>query len=164
MKFSDLFSVFGGRKMNRSELAVLRVSMLVAALDGDVCPDELREFERLARECEGFAKEEVDRAFAETLRSAGYVMLLSRVAAREAVLDAFVEEAERILPMIVDFGRLGIDGAVEIWKKMANADGEFADVEREAIERLERLLNARLQAQVQTPVGTYQAVQAPVFR
>ena len=150
MKFADLFRRFKGKKMNKAELAVLRVSMLVAALDGDVCKEELEEFQKLAKECEGYSEAEVKKAFSDTLRAAGYLMLLARVAEQSSILDAFIVEAETILPAIADFGPVGINDAVEVWTGMAKADGDFSEIERLAIESLEKLLIIKNQAQTQS--------------
>lgn len=143
MKFSNIFSVFRNRHMNRSELAVLRVSMLVAALDGEVSDSELSEFRNMAENCEGYSPEETEKALADTLRSTGYLMLLARLVDRKKLLDAFITEAEQILPVISNYGKDGIQGAVAVWKQMAGADDDFSDVEREAIDYLEKFLVSR---------------------
>ena len=147
MKIIDFFKKLGKARMDKTELAILRISMLIAALDGDVSKAEIDEFRRLAEGCEGYSKEETDKAFVDTLRSAGYLMLVARVAERESLLDSFVLEAEKLLPVLADFGSGGVQGAVGVWKEMAAADGDFAEVEQKAIERLEELLEARNRAQ-----------------
>lgn len=149
MKIADIFRKFRNGKMRKTDLAVLRVSMLVAALDGDVCEQEIKEFQSLAKECEGYSEEEARKAFSETLRSAGFLMLYARVERMPEVLNAFLEEADRILPAIVDFGPDKMKNAIAVWTAMANADGDLSEIERQAIDCLAKTLAARNLAQTQ---------------
>ena len=153
MKIADIFRKFRNGKMRKTDLAVLRVSMLVAALDGDVCKQEIEEFQSLAKECEGYSEEEARKAFSETLRSAGFLMLYARVERMPEVLNAFLEEADRILPAIVDFGPDKMKNTIAVWTAMANADGNMSEVERQAIDCLAKTLAARNLTQTQASVA-----------
>lgn len=154
MKLSDIMDKLRIAGKLRAELAVLRVSMLVAALDGDVSGEELNEFHRLAGECEGCSEEMIQKAFSETLRAAGYLMLLARVAERAALLDAFIAEADRMLPHISVLGPGGVVDAVDVWREMAASDGDLSDIECAAIDRLSSILIARCNARAKSPLAS----------
>lgn len=153
MKFPNLLGWFKRRKMDKVDLAVLRVSILIAALDGDVSKDELGEFNRLATAIPECSPKDANQAFMDTLRAAGYLMLLSRVASQDSLLEAFIVEVERIFPAIAEFGPDRIKASVSLWREMANADGEFSTIEREAIARIEQHFILRNQIQAQTIIS-----------
>ena len=140
MKIIDLIKRLAGKRMDRNQLAAVRVSMLVAALDGEVTGQEIGEFRRLAESCDGYTPEELEKHYLATIKSAGFLMLLSRVATEDELIEAFVIEAEKILPIISGFGPQAIKVSVEMWKSMAGADGCFSEVELKAISRLETML------------------------
>ena len=147
MNIIEFFRNLNQKKMNKTELATLRISMLIAALDGDIDQSELETFRALSEKCDDYSPAEVDAAFRETLRSAGYLMLLARVADCETLLNNFLLEAEKMLPTLFDFGAGGINSAIALWTDMAKSDGDFAEIERQAIERLKILLETRCQVQ-----------------
>lgn len=153
MKFPNLLGWFKRRKMDKVDLAVLRVSILIAALDGDVSKDELGEFSRLATDIPEYSPKDANQAFMDTLRAAGYLMLLSRVVGQDALLEAFIVEVERVFPAIAEFGPDRIKAAVSLWREMANADGEFSTIEREAIARIEQHFILRNQIQAQAVIS-----------
>ena len=154
MKFSAMFRGLC-RKVNKNEVAAVRISLLIAALDGDVSKEEILKFRDFVHSCDGYTADEIESTCASTLRAAGYLMLLARVADKDAVIDVFVSEANRILPTIFDMGPEAVRDAVAIWKMMAEADGSFSEVERAAIQRLEDFLTARSEALGLASVNTF---------
>ena len=140
MNISRFFSRINQLKMNKTELAALRISMLIAALDGDIAKSEIDAFHTMSENCEDYSPKEVETAFLDTLRAAGYIMVLARVSDRETLLNAFLAEAKKLLPKLLDFGTGGINTAISLWTGMAKADGDYSEVEQEAIRRLKDLI------------------------
>jgi len=149
MSIGNFFNLFKNTRMNKSELAVLRISMLIAALDGNITSDELTAFRQLSESCEGYSTEEGEKALMSTLRSAGFLMLLSRFVKREFLLEVFVSEAESILPVFSNLSKQELEKAVQVWEKMANADNDFSEIERQAIDYLKKYVSIKGQVQAE---------------
>ena len=128
-----------GEKLSRTDLGVLKVAFMVAALDGDVTDDEYAAFSHLAKRCRGYTQEAEEMALEAAMRSAGYLMLLSRRVDEAALVEAFVREAESALPG--GFAYLSIEDvrrAVVTWIAMGMSDGDYSSRERACIEALRR--------------------------
>ena len=121
--------------LGKVDFGVLTVAMMVAALDGVIEPDELKAFSKLADQCRVGAGERAAR-YEAALHSAGYMLLVSRSgASKKAIVQAFVAEAEKVLPQ----GFAGGSGedirrALVIWITMGLSDGRFSGIERTCVE------------------------------
>ena len=121
--------------LGKVDFGVLTVAMMVAALDGVIEPVELKAFSKLADQCRVSAGEKAVR-YGAALHSAGYMLLVSRSgASKKAIVQAFVAEAEKVLPQ----GFAGGSGedirrALVIWITMGLSDGRFSGIERACIE------------------------------
>ena len=122
-------------ELGKVDFGVLTVAMMVAALDGVIRPDEFKAFSRLAEECRVSRGEKAAR-YNSALHSAGYVLLLARSGMSKRALSlAFLDEAERVLPMGFAGGKAeDIRRALVLWVTMGLSDGEFSGVERAAVE------------------------------
>lgn len=145
----------GKDKLDRTALAQVRVSLLIAALDGDITRDEVYEFRRLAQASENWSEEAEKKAFYSAIRAAGYLMLLARVAPKDELLLEFVAEADKFLPMFFALEDEERAAAVAVWKNVANADGEFSEIERDAIACLEKRLQVRSELERLAASGGY---------
>ena len=121
------------------DFGVLTVAMMIAALDGVIQPKELAEFAALAQKCRVSAGERTAR-YDTALHSAGYIMLVSRSgASQKAIVETFVREAERVLPLGFAGGKAeDIRRALVIWISMGMSDGDFCGIERECVEAFRR--------------------------
>ena len=135
-----LLKIFGSNRIGRTDLGVLKVAFMVAALDGEVTESEYETFGRLAKKCRGYSPEAAETALKEALRSAGYLMILSKRAKDAELVKAFVTEAQEALPY--GFAGFSIDEvrrAIVLWIAMGMSDGDYSPRERKSIEALRKL-------------------------
>ena len=150
-------------RLGKADLGVLKVAFMVAALDGEVTDDEYAVFDLLARRCRGYTEEAAESAIREAMRSAGYLLLLSRRVKEEELVGAFVAEAKAALPG--GFAYLSIEEvrrAVVIWIAMALGDGDYSARERACIEALRRNFAELKVLRVQAEEESWMAL-APAF-
>ena len=142
MNLTKLIGSFNFKKFSkasRTDFGVLKVAFMVAALDGEVTDAEYRAFDALAKKCRGYTPKAAETALDEAMRSAGYLMLLSRRAKDDDLVKAFVTEAQAALPM--GFVYLSIEDvrrAVVTWIAMGMSDGDYSRRERLCIEALRK--------------------------
>ena len=144
MKLSLVAKILSGLKfsylkedeseLGRVDFGVLTVAMMVAALDGVIEQSELRAFSKLADQCRVGAGEKAAR-YGFALHSAGYMLLVSRSgASQKAIVQAFVAEAEKVLPAGFAGGKgEDVRRALVIWITMGLSDGRFSGIERACI-------------------------------
>ena len=120
--------------LGKVDFGVLTVAMMVAALDGVIEPSELRAFSKLADQCR-VSEGEKAAYYNAALHSAGYMLLVSRSGASQAaIVQAFVTEAEKVLPTGFAGGKgEDIRRALVIWITMGLSDGRFSGIERTCI-------------------------------
>ena len=121
-------------ELGRVDFGVLTVAMMVAALDGVIEQTELKAFSKLSDQCRVGAGEKAAR-YESALHSAGYMLLVSRSgASQKAIVQAFVAEAEKVLPEGFASGKgEDIRRALVIWITMGLSDGQFSGIERTCI-------------------------------
>ena len=139
-------------RISKADFGILKVAFMVAALDGDVTDAEYKAFEALAKKCRGYTPKVAADALDGAMRSAGYLMLLSRRAKEEDLVRAFLAEAQAALPL--GFAYLSIEDvrrAVVTWIAVGLSDGDYSRRERACIEALRKafaeLRVMRLQAE-----------------
>lgn len=129
----------GSGRIGKTDLGVLKVAFLVAALDGEVSDGEYAAFEAMAKKCRGYTPENAAAALDEAMRSAGYLMLLSKRVKRADLVKAFIREAKAALPKgFAYFDLADVRRAVVTWMAMAYSDGEYSDREKACIEALRK--------------------------
>lgn len=132
-------SSFFKARIGKVDLGVLKVALMVAALDGEIADDEYATFDRLSKKCRGYTPESARQALDEALRSAGYLMLKARMAGDAALEKTFVAEARAALPNGFDsLSPEDIRKAVVTWIMMGMCDGEYSPRERRCVEALRR--------------------------
>ena len=163
-KLIGSFSFKKFSKASRTDFGVLKVAFMVAALDGEVTDAEYNAFDALAQKCRGYTPKAAATALDEAMRSAGYLMLLSRRAADEDLVKAFIAEAQAALPM--GFAYLSIEDvrrAVVTWIAMGMSDGDYSAREQACIEALRKHFAELKVLRVQAEEEQWLAM-APVFR
>ena len=126
-------------RIGKTDLGVLKVAFMVAAIDGEVTDDEYALFGRLARKCRGCSEKSVAAALDEAMRSAGYLLMLSRRVKESELVKAFVAEASAALPDgFVYLSLAEIRQAVVTWIMMGMGDGDYSDREVRCVEALRR--------------------------
>ena len=128
-------------RIAKTDLGVLKVAFMVAALDGEVTADEYAAFDALAKKCRGYTPKAAEEALNDAMRSAGYLLLLSKRVKKDAdLVKAFVAEARAALPN--GFAYLSLEDvrrAIVTWIMMGMSDGAYSVRERACIEALRKL-------------------------
>ena len=130
---------FQAAKLGKTDFGIVKVAFMVAALDGEVTDAEYKAFDALAKKCRGYSAKAAAKALDEAMRSAGYLMLLSRRASDAELVKAFLEEAQAALPL--GFAYLSIEEvrrAVVTWIAMGLSDGDYSKREKLCIEALRK--------------------------
>ena len=126
-------------RLSKTDLGVLKVAFMVAALDGDVTDAEYAAFDALAKKCRGYSVEGAAEALDEAMRSAGYLMLLSKRVKTPALVRAFVREAKAALPN--GFAYMSVEDvrrAIVLWIAMGLSDGDFSSREKACVEAIRK--------------------------
>ena len=167
MNLTKLIGSFNFKKFSkasRTDFGVLKVAFMVAALDGEVTDAEYKAFDALAKKCRGYTPKTAETALDEAMRSAGYLMLLSKRAKDEALVKAFVAEAQEALPL--GFAYLSVEDvrrAVVTWIAMGMSDGDYSARERKCIEALRKLFAELKVSRIQAEEEQWLQM-APTFR
>ena len=128
------------KSIGKVDFGVLKVAFIVAALDGDVTDDEYETFWMLAKRCKNYTEASAAKALDEAMRSAGYLLLLSKRAKTADFTKAFIKEASAALPFgFTNMPIADIRSAIVTWIAMAMSDGDYSARERKCIEALRRL-------------------------
>ncbi len=135
------FSKILGHKeeISKTDLGVIKVAFMVAALDGEVSDAEYAAFDALAKKCRGYTPVAAAAALDEAMRSAGYLMLLAKRATNDALVAAFIREARAALPDGFAYCSVeDIRQAVVSWIAMGLSDGDYSAREKACIEALRK--------------------------
>ena len=118
------------------EFAILKIAFLLAALDGKIDETEREMYDRLAEQCKNIdvdqAQEVLKEVDAATKRLLEVKNRKDKSAGSGLVCDwpSFVKDSSRVRRAFV------------MWTAMAMADGDYAAIERKAIERLRAKVNS----------------------
>ena len=133
----------GKNRFERLDFVLLKTTLMLAAADGEVAADEVARFKELAAKCRGYSGESFEMLWDEALRSAGYLLLQSHFLGHDELVAAFVKEAEK------DFvGKVVLETAEErirafdFLDRMAMADGDYSEIERDCIIALVKKVKA----------------------
>ena len=126
-------------KLGKTDFGVLKVAMMIAALDGVILDDEYAAFDKLAAKCRGYSETSAAQALDEALRTAGYLLLKSRRLSEAEIVALLADEAEKALPTGFAYGSVvDVRRAFVMWTAMGMSDGDFSGVERQGILELKR--------------------------
>lgn len=124
-------------RFDKIDLGILNVAFMIAALDGEVTPEEYEAFDLIARDCRGYTIENAEKALREAMRSAGYLLLFGRRANDERFAEEFIAEAMKALPNDFPFYEIeDVRWAFDMWMAVAKSDGEYSNRERMCLEAL----------------------------
>ena len=167
MNLTKLIGSFNFKKFSkasRTDFGVLKVAFMVAALDGEVTDAEFKAFDALAKKCRGYTPKAAATALDEAMRSAGYLMLLSKRAKESALIKAFIAEAQAALPMgFAYFSAEDVRRAIITWIAMGMSDGDYSSREKACIETLRKLFAELKVMRIQAEEDQWLAL-APAFR
>lgn len=127
------------RNFTTLDFVTLKTAMMLAALDGQVTQEELASFREMALSCKGCTPKSFAKLWDEALRSTGYLLIQSKLLSQAELVALFVREAEGSF-----VGELSAEvsedrqHAFDLLAEMAAADGDFSEVERQAIDALKK--------------------------
>ena len=134
-------------KIKKADLGMLKVALMVAALDGKVLEEEYDAFRLLARNGFCYEDEAIENVLKDAMRSAGYMLLVAmRTTDDDELVAEFMAEAKAALPNGFAYMSVtDIRQAIVLWMAMAMSDRRYSRRERICIEAL-RLHFAELKA------------------
>ena len=97
MELGKFFNLVKDR-IGMADLGVLKVAMMVAAIDGDIMDSELEAFELMAKRCRGYSPESYAAALKEAMHAAGYLMIAMKRDTETEFVKEFIAEAKAALP------------------------------------------------------------------
>ena len=143
-RLKNIFAELTGKnRFERLDFVLLKTTLMLAAADGEVAADEVVRFKELAAKCRGYNGETFETLWDAALRSAGYLLLQSHFLGHDELVAAFVKESEKdfvgevILETAEDRVR-----AFDFLDRMAMADGEYSEIERDCIVALVKKVKA----------------------
>ena len=138
-----LAGLAGKNSFGRMDFVILKTTLMLAAVDGEIADDEVCRFREFAAKCRGYSGESFETLWEAAIRSAGYLLMQSHFLGQEELAEAFVKEAEK------DFvGEVVLETAdertraFEFLDGMAMADGDYSGIERACIAALVRKVAA----------------------
>ena len=148
-RMKELFADLTGKnRLGRENFVLLKTTMMLAAVDGEVGTDEVERFKELAGKCRGYNGDSFEALWEQALRSAGYLLLQSHFLEPEELAAAFVKEAEKdFVGEVILETREERVRAFELLDRMAMADGDYSAIEHACIAALaQKVKTARDQA------------------
>ena len=143
-RMKDIFAELTGKnRFERMDFVLLKTTLMLAAADGEVAADEVVRFKELAAKCRGYSGESFEALWDAALRSAGYLLLQSHFLGHDDLVAAFVKEAEKdfVGEVILETAEERIR-AFDFLDRMAMADGEYSEIERDCIVALVKKVKA----------------------
>ena len=143
-RMKGLFAELTGKnRFEKMDFVLLKTTLMLAAADGEVAADEVVRFKELAARCRGYSGETFETLWDAALRSAGYLLLQSHFLGHDELVAAFVKEAEKdfVGEVILETAEERIR-AFDFLDRMAMADGEYSEIERDCIVALVKKVKA----------------------
>ena len=143
-RLKNIFAELTGKnRFEKLDFVLLKTALMLAAVDGEVAEDEVERFKDLAAKCRGYSGESFETLWDVALRSAGYLLLQSHFLGHDELVAAFVKEAEKdfVGEVILETAEERIR-AFDFLDRMAMADGEYSEIERDCIVALVKKVKA----------------------
>ena len=151
-------------RYGKTDYGIVKVALMVAALDGDVSDEELKAVDAMLKKCRGYTAKTAALVLDEAMHSAGYLMLLSKRVKDSALVRAFIAEAKAALPE--GFAYLSVAEvrrAVVAWIAMGLSDGDYSAREKKCIEALRKHFAELKVEQAELELERWRAL-SPAFR
>jgi len=121
---------------------VLRMMMLLSAVDGNISRDEVVRFRELAHEIGHYSEEEADVLWVSFLQGAGYLSLRTKVDDPETCIAEFLRLAdEGFVSKLAQASESVVKRTISCLESMADADGDFSPIEKACLKALFAKLN-----------------------
>lgn len=163
-KFKACKALVLKERIGKTDLGILKVAFMIAALDGDVTEAEYEAFDALAKKCRGYTPDGAAEALKSAMHSAGYLMLLSKRVKTAELVKAFIAEAKEALPDgFAYFSIEDVRRAIVTWIAVGLSDGDYSARERACVEALRKLFAELKVKQIKDDEERWAAL-SPAFR
>lgn len=128
---------------SETELSILKIAMLISALDGHIDDAEYDAFQQLAASCRFVSSGKVLDVFSNIKRIALGLVHLANKGNEDALLGEFMRQVDSFCnwkSLVVNEAL--VHQAIAMWTAMALADMDYCPVERKAIRLLQERINA----------------------
>ena len=133
----------GKNKFGTEDFVLLKTVLMLAAVDGEIAADEIARFRELAQKCRGYSGESFGVLWEQALRSAGYLLIQSQILERDELVALFVKEAEKdFVGTVILATKEERSRAFAFLERMAMADGDYSEIERDCIVALAQKVKA----------------------
>ena len=143
-RLRDVFDGLTGKnRFEQLDFVLLKTTLMLAAVDGEVAADEIARFKELAAKCRGYSGESFETLWDAALRSAGYLLIQSHFLGHDELVAAFVKESEKdfVGEVVLETAEERIR-AFDFLDRMAMADGDYSEIERDCIIALVKKVKA----------------------
>lgn len=149
-------------RISKADICILKVAFLVAAIDGEVTAEEFTVFDAMARRCKGYDEEQGGNVLDDAMRSAGYLLLVSSRLSDTALVKAFIDEVDRVLPAGYAYFQTVAElrRAFITWIAMGMSDGDYSIREKKCIDALRKHFAA---ARIAAMEGSIVSSPMPMF-
>lgn len=110
--------------------SLIRVMMMMAAIDGSISKEELSLYRRLAEQFRGEDAAAFDAAWENSIRAMAYIGFLTELLPRDELVRECAGEMREVC---VRSGEFDVRRVTDALVRMANADGDFSVIERELV-------------------------------
>lgn len=139
MNIVKLIGGFKFKTLGKTDIGILKVAFMVAALDGEVTDEEYDLFGKLAKKCRGYTEKSAADALDDAMHAAGYLRLVAKRSSDAVLVREFMAEAKAALPDGFAYCAIeDIRRAVIMWIAMGMSDGDYSARERKCIEALRK--------------------------
>lgn len=114
-------------------LALLRATMMLAAVDGEIAKEELALYRKLAEEFRGPTAAAFEAQWEQAVRDMAYIGFLSEIVPPDELVREFVRQT---LAVFADAGRIENRRVIAVLERMAAADGDYSRIERQCVAAL----------------------------
>ena len=131
-RIKGLFAELTGKsRFERLDFVLLKTTLMLAAVDGEITKEELSLYRELAEKFREGDAADFDALWAESVKGMAYIGFLSEMLEPEELVREFVREVGK------DLGA----GGIAALERMAAADGDYSKIERDCVRALkERII------------------------
>ena len=131
------------------DLGILKTMMMVAAVDGNISQPELRAFRNYALSRPGLEEETFNAVWKSALTSAGYLAMQALLMTKDELVAEFIRlvDADFIQRVTKESHEIR-KNAFKCLKAVAEADGDYSDIEKACIGELVRIVKEKWEIEV----------------
>lgn len=123
---------------------ILKAMMMVAAVDGHISPLEMQAFWSNAKKFNNVSPNDLPQLWKSALSSAGYLAMQAMVMPKDELVSEFLRTVDADFVHLVTKASHEVrKNAFKCLKAMAEADGDYSDIEKDCIGALLKLVREK---------------------